>query len=193
MTPTPQRVARIAATRTAGVARRIWGETIWAPGAIPAHEGELAQDLKRVVLPIFDAVIVIIGLVAIDSGMPSFDILYNIHLSDLTSHALLIAGIAAGAGVSFPRLWLAEAIGKIVIVTILGGYAAALWVLAAQGIGSRGFVAAALTGIVILPLWNLVRLGRERRRRHASRRRRAAALAALAAITATLPGSEGDA
>lgn len=182
----PRRVARITATKTAGAARRIWALTIWHPDAIPAHEGELARDLKRYVLPLFDVVIVIMGLVAIDAGMPSFDILYNIHLSAAASHVLLAAGLFAAAGVVFPRLWLAEALGKIVIVTIVGGYAAALWALAAQGVGSRAFIASALTAIVILPGWNLIRLGRERARRHASRRR-------AAALAAALTRSQGDA
>ena len=182
----PRHVARITATKTAGTARRLWALTIWHPDAIPAHEGELARDLKRYVLPLFDIVIVIMGLVAIDAGMPSVDILYNIHLSTLASHILLTAGITAMAGVIFPRLWLAEALGKIVIVTILGGYAAALWALAAQGVGAREFIASALTGIIILPGWNLVRLGRERARRHASRRR-------AAALAAALTRSQGDA
>lgn len=189
MTPAPRRVARITATRTAGAARRVWAQTIWADGAIPPNEGELARELKRVVLPLFDVVIVVMGLVAIDSGMPSFDILYNIHLSAIASHVLLTAGILAAAGVAFPRLWLAEALGKIVIVTIVGGYAAALWALAAQGVGSRAFIAAALTGLVLLPMWALVRLGRELTRRVIGRRRAALLAAALDAHT----GSQNDA
>lgn len=175
----PRTVTRILATRTTRIARAAWSQTIWAPDAIPAHEGELARDLKRVVLPLFDVVIVIMGLVALNSGMPSFDIVYNLHLSEIAANVLLAAGLLAATGVTFPRLWLAEAIGKIVIVTILGGYAAALWVLSAQGVGSREFIAAALSGIIILPMWNLVRLGRERTRRLVARRRAARIAAAL--------------
>jgi hypothetical protein len=142
--------------------RGLWRATIWHPGALPITEGAATRELKRVVLSLFDVVIIIMGAGAVRNGMPSFDLAFFPWVSTLAAWALLVAGALAFLGISFPRLWVAEAIGKLVMVSVLGGYAGALWALALTGSGGRAFVAGGLTAIIVLPMWNLSRLGRER-------------------------------
>ena len=149
--------------------RRVGAQTIWAPGAIPPQEGQASHELKRYVLPVFDVLVIVMGVNAVRYGMPSFDLVYSATIASVAAWVLLASGIVALVGIAFPRLWLAEALGKIAMVIVLGGYAGALWGLLLQGEWGRAFVAAGLTAIITLPMWNLARLGRERRGRRTTK------------------------
>lgn len=157
------------------ILRRVWAETIWAPGAIAVWEGQAARDLKRVILPTLDLLLILMGVYAVRRGMPSFEIVWDAHLSSMAAWALLLSAVAAFLGIVFPKLWPLEASGKIVILSVLVGYSAALGWLDFIGEGDRGFVAFALASMALLPGWNLIRLGRERRLRKAEGRARKAA------------------
>lgn len=126
------------------------------------------MEMKRYVLPLFDVILVAMGVYAVRRGMPSFEIVWDAHLSSIAAWSLLVAAVAALAGIIFPKLWMAEAAGKTIIFAVLVGYAAALGLLDFVGEGDRGFVALALAGMSIIPGWNLIRLGRERRLRKAA-------------------------
>jgi hypothetical protein len=162
--------ARIAALRgrLRRLVRAIYGASIWHPDAIPESEGTASAELKRYVLPAFDLLIVVMGVAGIARGMPSFTAVFDAGVSIVAGWALLAAGIAALVGISFPRLWMAEAVGKITMLIVIGGYASALWVLNFEGVGQRWIVAVAFTLLLVLPVWTLSRLGRERRARQAA-------------------------
>lgn len=151
------------------ILRRVWAETIWHPDAISAWEGQAARDLKRVILPLLDVFLVCMGIYAVHRGMPSFAIVWDEHLSDIAGWGLLVSALLALAGISFPRLWIAEAIGKLFILAVLAGYAIALGALDLIGQGDRGLVAFAFGALALLPGWNLIRLGRERQARKAAK------------------------
>ncbi|MEV8134286.1 hypothetical protein [Microbacterium aurantiacum] len=151
--------------------RRLWAASIWHPDAIPAIEGQSSRELKRYVLPTFDFIIVLMGIAGVVLGMPSFDIVYDADTAHLSGWLLLAGGVLALVGVSFPRLRALEGAGKILMLYVIGGYAAALWVLTFLGEGQRWIVALALTALLVLPMWNLARLGRERRNRPRRRKR----------------------
>lgn len=153
---------------------RLRRATIWHPDAFPPEASATDRELKRFTLPVFDVLMVLMGVAGVNLGMPSFQAVFRADVSVYAGVVLIVAGLAALAGISFPRLWLAEAIGKVLMLIVLGGYAVAMWVLNFQGIGERWIVALAFTGLLLLPLWNLVRLGRERRARHLARRAREA-------------------
>lgn len=153
--------------------RSLYRASIWHPEAIPHAEGALTREMKRVVLPAFDGVIIIMAVGAIFNGMPSFETFHDTVISTIASWSLLIGGVLALVGVSFPALWQAEAAGKLIVLVVLGGYFGALVGLVAMGDGRRVFAAGAFFGLMILPLWNLARLGRERRVRQAIDRLRA--------------------
>lgn len=159
--------------------RALLRSTIWHPDAMPDARDATAKELKRYVLPYFDGIIIIMAIVAVNLGMPSFDIVFNAHISAFSSWTLLVAAIMAAVGLIFqlPRL---EGAGKLLMVPILSGYAAALWALVWQGADGRGVVAAAFTGLLALPLWTLWRINREQRARREDEEAAAAVAAAIA-------------
>lgn len=156
-----------------GARRAVLKHTIWAPDAVPAIEGVTSREMKQFVLPLFDVAVVIMGVNAIGNGMPSFSLALpgwlDPWLSVVAAWVLALGGAVAFIGLAIPRLWVAEAIGKLMMVAVLGGYASALWALFLAGEPGRAFVAAGMSALVALPLWNLRRLGRERLARSEAR------------------------
>lgn len=142
--------------------RWLWRASIWHPDAIPATEGSTSREMKRIVLPLFDALVVLMGFNGILNGMPSFALVYDPTITTIASWTLFCSGFVAFVGLALPRFWYLEALGKLAMVFVLGGYAGAVWIAYVQGDAGRGFVAAGLTGLLALPMWNLARLGRER-------------------------------
>lgn len=142
--------------------RGLWRATIWHPSALPITEGSASREMKRIVLPIFDVLVIVMGLNAVYNGMPSFDLAFPLWVAVGAAWVLLASGVIALIGITFPRLWVAEMVGKFAMTIVLGGYAGALWGLVLTGGGSRAFVAGGLTAMIVLPMWNLSRLGRER-------------------------------
>lgn len=149
--------------RPLGWVLRIWRASVFHPSAIPVYEGETSAELKRGFLPLFDLILIIMGGMAVSKGMPSFDIVYNDHISTIAAWVLVASAAVAAFGLMFPRFWMMEAIGKIVMFAILAGYSVALWSLVSLGGDGRGFVAGAITALAAFVGWNLRRIGRERR------------------------------
>lgn len=142
---------------------RLRRASIFDAGAIPVYEGETSAELKRGFLPLFDAILIVMGAMAVRNGMPSFDIVYNDFISTFAAWVLVGSAILAAFGLIFPRFWMMEAVGKIVMFAILSGYSVALWALVSSGGDGRGFVAGATTALAAFVGWNLKRIGRERR------------------------------
>lgn len=142
---------------------RLWRASIWHPGAIPVYEGQTAAELKRGALPLLDLCLIIAGAMAVHYGMPTFDVVYNDVISGVAASFLLASAFAAGVGVVFPRLWRLEAIGKIIMFSILLSYSVGLWGLVSGGVQGRGFVAGTTSALTVIVGWNLWRIGRERR------------------------------
>lgn len=145
-------------------AKRILRASIWARGAVPASEGRAASDVKRGLLPAFDLVLIGAAILAIRGGMPSFAIIYNDTVSDVAAWALLITTTGCLVGVSFPRLWLLEALAKSVMIAILLVYSGVLLGLSAVE-PTRGFVGGVTLAVCLLPAWRILWLGREYRSR----------------------------
>ena len=145
--------------------RRLWAATIWHPAAIPASEGEIARDVKRWVLPLIDAALILGSILGLNGGMPTFAIVYNETVSQVASVAVLAAGVGCLIGVAFPRLWLLEFISKCALSFILLLYAALLLALATSEYPARGFIAGVCAGITVPLVERIIWLGREYRRR----------------------------
>ncbi len=145
---------------------------IWHPDAIPALEGEVARDVKRWVLPLIDAALILGSILGLNGGMPTFAIVYNETVSQIASVAVLIAAAGCLIGVAFPRLWLIEFISKCTLSFILLLYAALLLALATSEYPARGFIAGVCAAVTVLPVWRIIWLGREYRRRKGPRKKR---------------------
>lgn len=147
--------------------QRLRRSTIWHPDAIPAAEGELARDMKRWVLPTFDLVLIGAALLALYGGLPTFALVYATPVAIMAAWALLAVALTCLVGISFPRLWLVELIGKCGLILLLVPYGVIALVVAVLAHPNRSFLAGLALSAAILPLWRVVWLGREWRRRRA--------------------------
>lgn len=145
--------------------RRIGRATIWHPDAIPASEGELARDVKRWVLPMIDAFLIIGSALGLSGGMPSIAIVYNPAVSSTAAVFVLLFAVGCLIGISFPRLWIVEMMSKCGLAFVLLTYAGLLFGLAITESESRGFVAGVTAACAVVPVWRIIWLGREHRRR----------------------------
>lgn len=150
--------------------RGLFRATIWAPGAIPITEGELARDVKRWVLPTIDGILIVGSLLAVFNGLPSFAIFYNAVVSHVSALSVLSFSIGCLVGVSFPRLWWLELIAKCGLAFVLITYAVLLFGRVLVGDSTGGFVSAVSAALAVVPVWRIVWLGREFRRREGRRK-----------------------
>lgn len=146
--------------------RRLWAASIWAPGMIPPDEWKF-RNLKRVWLPLYDLIAVFCGVQAFLFGSPLLNILFPADLIDVLGVMMAAAALVCLAGVAFPRLWLVEIVGKIILVGMISAYVATIMLLS-QNAGSNLFVVGMLTFGLPLAFFRLNLLGEELKERRAS-------------------------
>ena len=142
------------------LARRIGNASIWAKGAIPPEEFKY-RHIKRVWLPYFDFVSIIVGAMAIGHGTRLLNETFTPGMIDLFGLVYLLAAAVALLGVAFPAFWLPEIAGKVVMVGMIGTYSTVLWVAYFNGAWETGFVAAMLLLPLSTPFFRLQMLGEE--------------------------------
>jgi len=152
------------ATRLKDLAVYVARQSVWHPEALPVEEFKY-RHLKRVWLPLFDLISVLIGYLAFVYGSRLLNLLYPEWMIDSVSAVFIGAAVVALAGVSFPRLWLPEIVGKVIMLGLLGVYSATVWRSFSLGEVQSGFVAAMLMVPLILPLFRLQLLGEEIKQR----------------------------
>lgn len=150
---------------------RIGRASIWARGAIPTEELKYAGPLKRVALPVFDVLLIVGGIYAVQSGIPALDTLLPEAASDALGYIFVVCAVVCLFGAAFPRLWPVEMAGKIMLVSILGMYFVALRTVGG-GTPTRLFVSAVVVWGLVLPVLRLWYLGVEYAGRHNKPRRR---------------------
>lgn len=143
--------------------RALWAASIWHPTAIPPHERKYATPLKRVVLPVYDLILILIGWLGMDEGFEALRLAFPPPGAHLTYGVLIVAGLVCLIGCAFPRLWVTEVAGKLVVMGVLGVILFAMLV-AGQTVQGHAGVAAApmIAGLMLLPLLRLWILGVER-------------------------------
>lgn len=157
--------------------RDVWRATIWHRDAIPLHEKKYAS-LKRVWLPLYDAVAMWAGLNAILFGSRLLDRLYG-DATDIIGGFFIAVAFVCLAGVALPRLWAVEMVGKLLLVGMIVTYMAAIIVSPSpeQVIAKEApnwFIVTMLALNLWLPLFRLEILTTEWLDRRAERRRREA-------------------
>jgi hypothetical protein len=149
---------------------RIFQASIWAPGAIPPEEHKY-RNLKRVILPIYDILIVIGGVSAWRYGVPAIQELFSMWITGIVSVVFTAAGVACFIGVAFPKLASLETAAKIVVIGMLTSYVTALALLLSEGDADRGFISVIAVMAMLLPLWRISLLSGERQKRKIVARR----------------------
>ena len=150
-----------------GLLTQIWRATIWAKGAIRADERKYATPLERFMLPMFNATMIVAGLFAVHSGIPSIEQLMPGAASDGFGYGFVLVALAALVGVVFPCLHRVELAAKILMFSLLGLYLVCLRVLAADDTGSRDFISVIVFASMLTPALRLWILGTEIRDRRA--------------------------
>lgn len=142
----------------------LYKNSIWHPDAIQPEEFKF-RNLKRLWLPLFDGLSILVGMLGVAYGSKILNELYPEALVDALSLTFIIAAAVAFIGITFPKLWIPEVVGKITMLGLLGGYSTAIWVSFFQGSVESGFVAAMLMYPVLFPLFRLDILGEEVKQR----------------------------
>ncbi|WP_323986189.1 hypothetical protein [Microbacterium plantarum] len=145
--------------------RRLWRASIWHPDAIPPDEFKY-RNLKRVWLPLYDAIAIFAGIQAIMFGSTILNRLFNPLMVDLFGGVLTGVAVVCLAGVAFPRLWAVEIVGKILLVGLVAGYVTTI-LLFSENPGPNLFVVGMLTFGLPLAFFRLNLLGEEFKERRA--------------------------
>lgn len=145
--------------------RGLFRASIWHPEAIPPGEWKY-RNLKRVWLPIYDAIAVVAGIVAALQGSPLLNRLFPDVLVDGLGYGLAVIAFVCLVGVAFPRLWAVEIIGKIILVSLVAAYATMILIFPATPTPNH-FVVLMLAFSLPLPLFRLNLLGEEVKERRA--------------------------
>lgn len=135
-------------------ARTIWGDDV---DLEPRY-----ASLYRLVIPLFDLVLIYTAIRAAGSPVPVFTLLTGGHVFPIVWGALLgVAAVTCLVGIAFPPLYRVEATGKVLVVALLAVYAVAM-IIASGDSDNRGVV----SGIALLGLplaaWRLGDLATER-------------------------------
>lgn len=153
--------------------RRLVAASIWAPGVADPTDAWLTA--KRYWLPLFDLVMISAGINAVLYGSLLLDRLYG-PFTDVIGAVFALAGLACLIGVGWPRLWAVELVGKIVLVSMIIGYAGGIILSpSAEQIALKEapnwFVVSMIGGLIFLPIARLDRVIDEWVDRRAQKRR----------------------
>lgn len=143
------------------VLRRLWHASIWHPDAIPADEWKWRHE-KRLTLPLLDVILICAGLWATAYGSPLLNKLYGHGVVDLAGMGLAFVATVCLAGVAFPSMWLAELIGKTLMIFLLTTYAVAVAFFQPNPDPASGFVAFIVVAMLLKPIDRLLGLVAER-------------------------------
>ena len=146
------------------ILQRVYRQTIWHPDAVPDAEFKY-RNLRRVWLPLFDALSVGIGFLAVQYGSTLLNNMFPAFVVDMAGSIFTLAATLALVGVVFPRLFLAEIVGKVVMVSLLGTYSVIIGASFLAGEVQSGFVAGMLMLPLILPFAVLQIRGEEIKQR----------------------------
>ena len=146
---------------------------MWAAGVVPTDDPW--RNAKRIWLPLFDVIMITSGINAIVFGSLLLDRLYG-DFTDIIGAAFVLVAAACLIGVVWPRMWPVEVVGKILLVSMIVGYVAAIILspspeqLAAKE-APNWFIASMLLALTTFPLARLDRLLDEWVKRRWTRRR----------------------
>lgn len=121
--------------------------TVWHP--INTDPNDDYRDGPRFWYPMFDLLMVALGVCAFYIGSPLLNKLFPVWFVDSLGISITIAAALAAVGAIIPKLFGLEILGKLALVFLLGGYAGTIGVLS-QNAGENGFVVITLFSLVWL-------------------------------------------
>lgn len=137
---------------------RLLGPPVWARGGVPAHMKDQQLDV-RVLLPIFDIGLMVLGIYGAHKTVPALDEVYDPHVVDAFAYGLVAVAAIALIGVIFPRLEWLELGAKFVLMGILSVYPAILlWTALFEGQEGRFFAGIGLGLLGLIPFRRIYQL-----------------------------------
>jgi hypothetical protein len=129
---------------------RLYRASIWHPDAIPLDEYKY-RNSKRILFPLIDITILLMGAAAFVWGIPSLSTFYDKWVVNVYSITLSSAAVLAFIGVAFPSMWKLELGAKATMLGQFTTLAACLIFLTADGNDGRGYVAGlcVIAGLVV--------------------------------------------
>ncbi|QZD98613.1 membrane protein [Microbacterium phage Jemerald] len=121
--------------------------TVWHP--INTDPNDAYRDGPRFWYPMFDVMMIALGVYAYLIGSPLLNRLFPVWFVDSLGVSIIAAAALAGIGAVFPKLFLVELLGKLGLVFFLGGYAGTVAVLSKVS-DPNGFVVITLFSLVWL-------------------------------------------
>lgn len=131
--------------------------TVWGPGGVRAQDWRF-RGIFRFVLPSTDILFIYFGIVGWWNGVGSVEEVAGSQIQASWSLAIAFFGLAALVGVSFPKLWLIELGGKVVLIGLVSGY---VLLFLARGLSDPLVSATAglIVILILLPAWRVGDLG----------------------------------
>ena len=140
--------------------RKLYLNSIWAPGAIPLNEWKY-RNLKRVMFPIVDFFFFFAGISATRHGVPAISEFFPNVVVDSFAILLSASALVCFIGVAFPKLWGLEMGGKAVIIGLMVGFISSILILTLSGDTSKVFVLIVASIAVCPVVWRISLLGTE--------------------------------
>lgn len=135
--------------------------TVWHP--INTDPADDYRHGPRFWYPVFDLLMVALGVYAYFYGSPMLNRLFPVWFVDTLGIAITAAAVFAAVGAIIPRLFMVELAGKLALVFLLGGYAGTVAALSRVN-EPNGFVVITLFSLVWLLgprlSWLFIRLGK---------------------------------
>lgn len=128
---------------------RIKRLTVWHPINTDPRDDD--RWTVRVWLPLYDLLAVAAGVVAFQIGSPFLNRLFDDWVVDTGAAVFTLAGVVTLAGVSIPKLWRAEIVGKVAMSFLLTSYAFLVLSFPSSGGISNAFVSL----ILIMSTWGI--------------------------------------
>lgn len=139
---------------------RLWELTIWHPAAIDPDEWE-SRSLRRFWLPLFDLMLAAAGLWAFTYGSPVLRVLFSEKVINVAELSLTLSATMCLIGVVFPRLLNVELVGKIILLSLLGGYVLSVALFRLNHDPSAVFICLILVAAMIFPMYRLNLIGEQ--------------------------------
>ena len=136
---------------------RIFNASVWGPSGVPKEDWRF-RGLFSWVLPLFDLAFIWFGLAGFLSGIATVEAATTQTWQEYWSLGIAVAATIALIGVSFPRLWWVEALGKAPLVGLVVVY---LYLFLKRSTTDPLLWATAglYFTFVLLPVWRLGDLG----------------------------------
>jgi hypothetical protein len=147
---------------------RVLRTTIWHPDALPPEEHKYRQQ-KRIYFPLYAAIVIGAGIWAVAYGSPVLHRLFDEDTIDFMGMVLAASGMLLLCGSVLPTLWHIAFGGNVLIMLLLGTYAAAVMFFRLNPDPSAGFIVFILALGLIVPPMHLSILGEEIKERRAER------------------------